>query len=62
LEVIAIMITILNLQIMIKRLRLEYLINNNYMDLQNKEVINCSKELDKLIAEYQRLVIEEEAV
>lgn len=55
------MVTILNLQIMIKRLRLEYLINN-HMDLQNKEIINCSKELDKLIAQYQKFAIEEEAV
>ena len=44
----------LDVLIDVKKSKLEYLVENRE-DLQDREIINCSKELDKLILEYHKV-------
>jgi hypothetical protein len=44
----------LDVLIDVKKSKLEYLLENR-KDLQDREIINCSKELDKLILEYHKV-------
>lgn len=44
----------LDMLIDVKKSKLEYLVENQN-NLQDREIINCSKELDKLILEYHKV-------